>query len=148
MILFRNYFCTHCLIFAFQWPHEVGTIISILMVRKSKLREVSGSLKGSQLAEGIMSLSHLPLSACKTVFFPLDYNASMRVMSPGKQSVLFNKQSPRHPTWSGRCVWEALGCWEDSKVGFNGKDCSTYSCSKKKMIHSSGLTCFKRQTCL
>lgn len=35
--------------------------------------------------------------------------------------------------WSVRCVQdqEALGCWEESKVGFNGKYCSTYSGSKK-----------------
>lgn len=41
-------------------------------------------------------------------------------------------QSPRLQIERRRCVQESLGCWAESKMSFNGKDCSTYSSYKKK----------------
>lgn len=123
----------HYLNFALQQPYEVDIIFSIVLVRKWRLREVSGSLKGSQLAERRMGLSNPPLFACKARVLPSRLQCLLTRQESWEMSNIIQLQSPRHHMWSRRCIQEALGCWEESKVGFNGKDCSTYNGSRKKM---------------
>lgn len=87
----------HALSFAsvtLQHPYEVGSIISIGLVRKWRHGEISGSLEGSQVTKpGTGSSNPLCLPA-KPTSLPLDRTASMRATSPGKRVMLFNCSLP------------------------------------------------------
>lgn len=126
----------HYLNFTWQQRYEVDTFTSIALVRKWRRREVNCSLRGSQLAERRMGLSNPPLSAYKACVLSSRLQRLHTCQESWERRNVIQLQSPRYHTWSGRCVQEALGCWEDSKVSFNGKDCSTYSGSKKKKSDS------------
>lgn len=75
-------------------------------------------------AERRIGLSNAPLRVCRL-------GRLCAIHASWKTAMLFSSVSQASHV-EGRCVQEALGCWAESKVSFNGKDCSTYSNSKKK----------------
>lgn len=100
----------HYLNFALQRPTEVDIITSTVMVKKKwRFEEVRGSSEGSQLAKRRMSLSNLPLSAYEAHVPPSRLQCVHACHESWETSNVIQLQSPRHRTWSGRCVQEAQG---------------------------------------